>query len=105
MPCETSLSSLGEILEEAFAQLAQGRFENAIDRFSEYLLIEGNEPRAYEGRALAHFQIKNWNTALSDFRKATELNPGEPENWVGLGLTLAMLNEIYPAIHVFEDLI
>jgi len=99
------LAPLKEILDKAQAHLAEGYFENAIEVFSEYLLIEPNEPEAYQGRALANFQVKNWNAAISDFKRAAELNPEEPENWVGLGMSLAMVNQIYEAIDAFEALI
>ncbi len=105
MPCEVALASLNDILEQAFAQLAEGNFENAIDGFSEYLLIEPNEAKAYQGRAQANFQIRKWTEAISDFRKATELAAEDLENWVGLGMSLAMANEIYEAIDVFENLL
>ncbi len=105
MLCEAALSSLEEKLEHAHAQLAEGYFENAIEAFSECLLLEPGGAKAWQGRALAHFQIKSWNPAISDFRKAKELNPDEPENWVGLGMSLAMVNQIYEAIDVFEELL
>ena len=103
--CERVLASLEEMLNQAYAQLAEGYFENAIDAFSKCLSIEPAEAKAYEGRAQANFRIKNWTAAIADFKKASELNPGEPENWVGLGMSLAMVNEIYPAIDIFEKLL
>ena len=105
VPCEPALASLSDILDQAFAQLAEGRFEDAIEGFSEYLLIEPGEAKAYQGRAQAYFQVKNWTAAISDFKKAAELNPGEQENYVGWGMGLAMVNQIYEAIAVFDDLL
>ena len=93
------------MLNQAYAQLKDGNFENAIDGFSNCILFEPSETKAYEGRALAHFQVKKWNEAIADFKKAAELNPEEPENWVGLGMSLAMVNEIYPAIDAFDQLL
>jgi len=103
--CETDLASLNEILEQALARLAEGYFEDAIDGFSEYLLIEPNEPKAYQGRAQANFQIKNWTAAISDFRRATELNPEDLESRVGWGTSLARVDQIYEAIDIFENLL
>ncbi len=105
MLCETDLASLNEILEQALARLAEGYFEDAIDGFSEYLLIEPNEPKAYQGRAQANFQIKNWTAAISDFRRATELNPEDLESRVGWGTSLARVDQIYEAIDIFENLL
>jgi len=96
---------LSETLQKALEQLKEGFFEKAIEEFTLCILSEPDEVRAYEGRALAYFQIKNWNEAVSDFRKAKELNPENPENWIGLGMSLAISNEIYPAIDVLEALL
>ncbi len=104
MLCEVSLS-FEEKLERANAQLQEGYFENAVEAFSEFLLSEPREAEAYRGRALAHFQLKSWTAAVSDFGRAKELNPDDPENWVGLGISLAMANQIYEAIDVFEGLL
>ena len=104
MLCEAE-SLLSETLEKAFEQLKEGYFESAIEGFTLCILSEPGEVRAYEGRALANFQIKKWNEAISDFRKAKELNPENPENWVGLGISLAITNEVYPAIDVLETLL
>ena len=106
MLCEASLNpSVKEILEKALEQLKEGYFENAIDGFNDYLLIESTDAKAYQGRGLANFQIKNWSAAISDFKKAKELDPDDKENWIGLGMSLAMENKIYEAIDVFEALL
>ncbi len=104
MLCEAE-SLLSETLQKALEQLKEGYFESAIEGFTLCILSEPEEVRAYEGRALANFQIKNWKEAVSDFRKAKELNPENPENWIGLGMSLAIINEIYPAIDVLETLL
>ena len=90
------------MLERAAAQLKEGAFDSAVEAFSACLLVAPQEASAYRGRATARFQLKDWAGAASDFKSAQELDPGEPESGLGLGLTLAMQNEIYPAIAVFE---
>ena len=102
--CESALN-LEEKLAYAQSQLAEGYFESAIDVFSECLLFEPDESRALQGRALAYFKLKKWAEAISDFKKAKELNSDEPENWVGLGMSLAMTNQIYEAIDIFDELL
>ncbi len=93
------------MLEQASLQLKEGSLESAIEAFSACLLIAPQEASAYRGRATARFQLKDWTGAVSDFKRAQELDPGEPENGLGLGLTLAMQNEVYPAIAVFETVL
>ena len=64
-----------------------------------------DEAVALRDRAVAHFQRKAWAEARADFARARELDPSDLESWVGLGMSLAMVNEIYPAIEVFETLL
>ena len=97
--------AMQEFLEKAFAQLEQGFYEDAIESFSDYILIEPASAEAYHGRAQASFQLKNWPAAISDFEKTKELNPGNLESWTGLALSLAMENKIYEALGVFEALL
>ncbi len=96
---------LNEMLEKAFARLGEGYCEDAIETFSEYLLRAPNEVEAYRGRALAYFQIKNWDAAIENFKRARELGSDDPENWIGLGTSLALANQIYEGIDVFEALL
>ena len=93
------------MLQEAFEQLREGQFESALEAFNACLALSPVEPEAYRGRGLAHFQLKQWSPAAMDFRKAGELNPDEPGNAIGLGMSLAMQSEVYPALDVLEDLV
>src|SRR5438477_9633890 len=93
------------MLEQAAAQLREGAFEGAIETFSACLAVAPQEASAYRGRATARFQLKDWARAASDFKRAKELDPDEPENDLGLGLTLAMQNDVYGAIKVFEEVL
>lgn len=90
---------------EAFAQLTDGAFEGAIERFSQGLAAEPKQAAAYQGRALACVQLKRWSEAIADFATAKRLNPDDLENWLGLGMSLAMDHQIYEAIDVFEKLL
>ena len=89
-------------LQAASALLNTGAFEEAIAGFDDILADEPANAAAYQGRATAHFQLKQWASAIADFTRAKELNPGEGEHWVGLGMSLAMEHRIYEAIDVFE---
>ncbi len=95
-------SSVDEMIEQAYGQLKEGYLEDAVEAFSDCLLLEPGEASAYYGRGMAHFQLKRWESAIPDFCKAKELNPEDPENWVALATSLAAGNKIYEAIEVFE---
>jgi len=93
------------MINSAYEQLKEGNLEAAVEAFSDCLLLEPSEARVYYGRGMARFQLKQWPAAISDFRKAVELDPEEPEHWVSLGLSLASGDGVYEAIDVFERLL
>ena len=43
--------------------------------------------------------------AAADFRAARDLMPDDPDHWVDLAVSLAMDDQAYPAIEVFETLL
>ena len=93
------------MLERAYERLKDGYPEDAVESFSNCLLLEPGEARAYYGRGMAYFQLKKWESAVPDFFKAKELNPQDPENWVALATSLASGDKVYEAIEVFEALL
>ena len=97
--------SLQAMTDKGFEQLQAGQFEDAIDAFTTCLAVYPESAKAVLGRAIARFQIKLWALAEQDFRRANELNAQEPEGRVGLGVSMAMQNKIYPALDVLEKLL
>ncbi len=93
------------MLEQAYARLKDGYFEEAVELFSAYLLSAPDQAQAYAGRGSAYFQLHKWPSAASDFLKAKELDASDAEHWIGLAMSLAMENKIYEAIGVFEALL
>lgn len=93
------------MLDQGFEQFQAGRFEDAIEAFTACLAVDPETAPAVMGRAIARFQIKDWKAAEQDFRRAGTLDPQNPENGVGLGMSLAMQNEIYPALKTLETVL
>lgn len=98
-------TSINEMKEEACAYLTEGHFEDAVEVFSDCLLLETADAKIYYGRGTAYFQLKKWDLAIADFRKARDLDTENPENWLSLALSLAMDNKIYEAIKVYDVLL
>jgi len=61
-----SSPEIREMVEQAYAQLKEGHFEDAIQAFSKCLLLEPSEARAYSGRGTAHLQLRKWQPAAFD---------------------------------------
>ena len=93
------------MIEKAYAQLKEGYFEDACEAFSGCLQVDPSQAKSHYGRGAARFKLKRWKEALADFQKAKELNPEDPEYWVGLAMCLAADNKIYEAIGIFEELL
>ncbi len=93
------------MIEQAYGQLKEGYFEDAVEAFSDCLLLEPADARVYYGRGMARFQLKQWPLAVSDFQRANQLDADNAESWVSLGMSLAMDDKIYEAIDVFEALL
>src|SRR2546421_429981 len=97
--------ALDVLLEQGFSHLREGQFEEAAEIFLTCQVVAPRDDRSYRGRGLAHLQLKEPMLAEADFAAARNLNHTEPENWMGLGLSLVMQNKIYEAIKVYEDLL
>lgn len=93
------------MMDQGFKHLREGRYEDAVDAFTACLAVYPETAKAAQGRAIARFQIKDWKKAEQDFRRAGELNPKDPESRIGLGVSLAMQNKIYPSLKVLETLL
>lgn len=79
-------STLGDIHRR------EDRFEEAVAAYDQALALSDDERRGqwfiYYARAISHERLDNWDEAESDFRKALELNPGQPQvlNYLGYSL-------------------
>ncbi len=93
------------LIDEAFHQLTDGVLERAEELFSQVLLQDPADARAYRGRGFARLQLKAYRAAHQDFVQAHALDPEDLESWSGMAMSLAMDHEIYPAITVFEELL
>jgi tetratricopeptide (TPR) repeat protein len=93
------------MLEQGFAELREGQFEEAVTIFTNVHAIEGNNDAALRGRGLALIQLGEAAHTKSNFLRAKDLNPDEAENWMGWGLSQAMQNKIYEAIAAYENLL
>lgn len=95
----------GTMINQAFRLLVEGHLGDAVKTFSDCLSLEPKEARIYRGRGAAYFQLKKWKQAIADFENARQLDSEDPDNWMGLAMSLVMDSKIYEAIDVYEALI
>lgn len=68
-------------------------FETALSLAREAAAIAPQSSVAHGIVGLCHFSVKEFREAEAAHRRAIELNPREPENWVQLGRTLRELGD------------
>ncbi len=79
-------STLGDI------QRQQSNFDLAVEHYNRALELNNDATRnvwfLHYARAISHDKLNNWDAAEADFRKALELNPGQPQvlNYLGYSL-------------------
>ncbi|MDG4649007.1 tetratricopeptide repeat protein [Roseibacterium sp. SDUM158017] len=100
---EEALASLGALSRErpdlASVHAALGDMQrrneqcaSAIESYTAALdLVDASQPRywfMYYARAICHHEVGDWPPAEADFRRALDLNPGQPEvlNFLGYSL-------------------
>ncbi len=92
-------------MTQAYAQLQEGRFEEAVDTFSASLAVGPRTIPALRGRGQAYGQLQRWSLAAADFEAAKDLAPDDADNWVDWGISLANNQQMYPAIDAFDALL
>lgn len=69
---------------------AQGTYREAIAAYSQAVDLDPDYVPAYEGRALAHYEIKEFEAAVADYQAALSLQP-RAETYHQMGLALRNL--------------
>lgn len=79
-------STLGDVLRQ------QDRFDEAVASYDRALALTDTDERRswflHYARAISYERLKEWPSAEADFRRALELNPGQPQvlNYLGYSL-------------------
>ena len=93
------------LVRQGYEQLTAGRYEEAVETLSAALAMTPGEAQALRGRGLARVQLKHWPLAAADFRAARDQAPADLDNWIDLGTSLSMDQQIYPALAIFDRLL
>ena len=64
---------------------AAGKYEEAVDNYSNAIAFNSDYSEAFNARGLAYEQLEQYDEAMNDFRSATELDPFSAEAYLNLG--------------------
>lgn len=69
----------------------EGRTSEAEQLFEEALVLSPEHPAVFLARAEGYAQVWRWEKAARDYRRVTELAPGDDRGWRGLARSLGSL--------------
>ncbi len=81
--------------------LEEGYYDDAVKNFTP-VIESGTRPDAYGWRGEAYLQMKKYDLAEADFRKAVESDPDDPASYAGLGAALSEQGATKQAIAAFD---
>ncbi|KAK5165771.1 Hsp90 cochaperone [Saxophila tyrrhenica] len=78
-------------------------FNGAVDKFSKAIEIEPSNHVLYSNRSGAYGGLKNWDKALEDATKTTEIKPDWAKGWGRKGAALHGVGNLVDATDAFEE--
>ncbi|KAK3363153.1 hypothetical protein B0T25DRAFT_587182 [Lasiosphaeria hispida] len=97
MPTADELKALGN------KAIAAKNFDEAIDKFTQAIEIDPSNHIFYSNRSAAYASKKEWDSALKDAEKTTELKPDWPKGWGRRGTALYGKGDLLGASDAYEE--
>jgi len=91
-----------ELKERGNKVLQSGQTDEAIDLYSEAILLDGTNHVLYSNRAACYLTQKNNKGALKDAEKCVELAPQWGKGYLRVGAALQALNRLEDAVKAYE---
>ena len=82
------MSSAEELKNQGNLLFSSGNFEEAVDVFTLAISADPSNAVLYSNRSAAFASLKQWNEAVEDAKKTTELRPEWGKGWSRLGTAL-----------------
>ncbi|SPQ18394.1 572fa796-8b0e-4886-b356-2e21178c8524 [Thermothielavioides terrestris] len=83
--------------------IAAKNFDEAIDKFTKAIALDPTNHILYSNRSAAHASKKEWDRALADAEKTTELKPDWPKGWGRKGAALYGKGDLLGAHDAYEQ--
>ncbi|KAL2137267.1 hypothetical protein VTI74DRAFT_4998 [Chaetomium olivicolor] len=83
--------------------IAAKNFDEAIDKFTQAIALDPTNHILYSNRSAAYASKKDWDNALADAEKTTELKPDWPKGWGRKGTALYGKGDLLGAHDAYEQ--
>ncbi|KAI9899088.1 hypothetical protein N3K66_005549 [Trichothecium roseum] len=97
------MSSADELKALGNKAIADKNFDDAIDKFTQAIAIQPENHILYSNRSAAHASKRDWDSALSDATKTTELKPDWGKGWGRKGAALHGKGDLLGANDAYEE--
>ncbi|KAI1119008.1 hypothetical protein F5Y14DRAFT_396180 [Nemania sp. NC0429] len=83
--------------------MAAKNFDEAVDAFTKAIELAPTNHVLYSNRSAAYASKKDWNNALKDAEKTTEIKPDWPRGWGRKGAALHGSGDLVKALDAYEE--
>ncbi|KAL2125010.1 hypothetical protein VTJ04DRAFT_1375 [Mycothermus thermophilus] len=83
--------------------IAEKNFDEAIEKFTQAIALDPSNHILYSNRSAAYASKKDWDNALNDATKTTELKPDWPKGWSRKGAALYGKGDLLGAHDAYEQ--
>lgn len=97
------MASADELKALGNKAIAEKNFDDAIDKFTQAIALQPDNHILYSNRSAAHASKKEWDSALKDAEKTTEIKPDWAKGWGRKGAALHGMGGLVGANDAYEQ--
>ncbi|KAM3509251.1 hypothetical protein MY10362_000691 [Beauveria mimosiformis] len=97
------MASADELKALGNKAIADKNFDDAIDKFTQAIAIQPENHILYSNRSAAYASKKEWDSALKDAEKTTEIKPDWAKGWGRKGAALHGKGDLLGANDAYEE--
>lgn len=101
-PAEEMMGDADAVFQRGIEHYQQGDFDQAIEAFSDAILLHPDDPDLYVNRGSAYASKRNFDAAIDDYDKAIAFNPEYAEAYAGRGAVYYFQEKIDLAIADYD---
>jgi stress-induced-phosphoprotein 1 len=97
------MASADELKALGNKAIAEKNFDDAVDKFTQAIAIQPDNHILYSNRSAAYASKREWQRALEDAEKTTEIKPDWAKGWGRKGAALHGLGDLLGANDAYEE--